>query len=78
MHDTRSTLCANIDIVNMNKSSPHSFCLYYQNVRGLNTKTHEILNSSCSCQYDVPTFTEIWLDSRTSNSEIISEDFNVA
>lgn len=54
-----------------------TFYISYQNVRGLNTKTHDILNSSYTCQFEVIALTETWLDDRTNNAEIICGKYNV-
>lgn len=62
---------------NINKSKNCPFYIYYQNVRGLNTKTQVILNSTYTCHYDAIALTETWLDDRTNNAEIISNNFNV-
>ncbi|XP_062556831.1 uncharacterized protein LOC134221658 [Armigeres subalbatus] len=57
---------------------PHSattsfpLTVYYQNVRGLRTKTSTLLNSLLSCDFDVIVFTETWLYSDISNSELSS------
>lgn len=54
-----------------------SFHCYYQNVNGLNSKTHEIFNSSSSCHFDLIALSETWLDERVNISEVISAQYNV-
>ena len=51
------------------KSSP-SFTFYYQNVRGLRTKTNDLLLALSRCEYDVIALTETWLNSDIKNSEL--------
>ena len=44
--------------------------IYYQNVRGVNTKTSEILlNSTLMSQYDLIILTETWLNSSSFDGE---------
>lgn len=52
-------------------------CLYYQNVRGLRTKTNELFLSVCNCEYDVIALSETWLLPSIFNSEIFNDDFVV-
>lgn len=69
------------------KSSTSSFVqhdkrtlqVYYQNVRGLNTKINELFDSTAGCQvdYDVIAFTETWLNSSVKNSELFDLNFVV-
>ena len=51
--------------------------IYYQNVRGLNTKTHELKNSSYYCNFDIIGFTETWLSPQVLNSELFSNEYLV-
>lgn len=50
--------------------------IYYQNVRGLRTKTNIRSTISASC-YDVIVFTEHWLNENFENSEYIDDSFFV-
>lgn len=50
---------------------------YYQNVRGLNTKTCELYVSSLYLSYDIITFSETWLTNGVLDSEIFCEKFSV-
>lgn len=51
--------------------------IFYQNVRGLRTKTIEIYNAISSSEYDVIALTETWLDSDILDSEIVNSDYNL-
>lgn len=51
-------------------TSPTVTC-YYQNVRGVRTKTNDLLvSSTVARQYDIVAFTETWLNDSFSNAEI--------
>ena len=47
--------------------------IYYQNVRGLRTKTNQLYLSLSSSDYDVIAFSETWLNGKILNSELSSE-----
>ena len=49
--------------------------IYYQNVRGLNTKLTDVYNSLASCHYDVVAFTETFLSETVQNSEISGPNY---
>lgn len=51
--------------------------LYYQNVRGLNTKLKDLVLAINTCQYEILAFTETWLNSHIMNTEILSPNFNI-
>lgn len=51
--------------------------IYYQNVRGMRTKTNEIYNNILLCSYDVIIFTETWLNSGVMNNEFIDARYMV-
>lgn len=51
--------------------------IYYQNVRGLRTKTHNFLLSVNSCEYDVIALTETWLNPAVYNGELFCSEFMV-
>lgn len=44
--------------------------IYYQNVRGLRSKTNSLYRNVCMNSYDVIIFTETWLVDSISNSEL--------
>lgn len=50
--------------------SSSNLLIYYQNVRGLRTKTNEFYRSLCLCSYDIIVLTETWLLDSVSNSEL--------
>ena len=54
-----------------------SLNIYYQNVRGLRTKTHEFLNNVCCNNYDLIVLTETWLCTGIYDSELFSANYNV-
>ncbi|XP_058445613.1 uncharacterized protein LOC131426828 [Malaya genurostris] len=49
---------------------PEYLTVYYQNVRGMRTKTQHFLLSLSSCDYDVIVLTETWLREDILNSEL--------
>ena len=51
-------------------ASWHTFTIYYQNVRGLRTKTNDLLLALNSCDYDIIAFTETWLQNDIANAEL--------
>ena len=51
-------------------SSYRSFTVYYQNVRGLRTKTNDLLLALSHCDYDVIALTETWLNESFRNTEL--------
>ncbi|XP_050312958.1 uncharacterized protein LOC126747999 [Anthonomus grandis grandis] len=53
------------------------FLIYYQNVRGLRTKTADLLNSTSACWYDLMALTETWLDLSISDGEVVAAVYNV-
>lgn len=55
--------------------SDKTFNVFYQNVRGLKTKTHELYTASLTCNYDSLVLTETWLDSSVFDNELLSNDY---
>lgn len=51
--------------------------IYYQNVRGLRTKTNDFYVNSCSEMYDVVSLTETWLNESINSMEIFSDLYMV-
>lgn len=51
--------------------------MYYQNVRGLRTKSNELLASTHSLEYDIVFLSETWLNDGFLDSEIFDSRFNV-
>ena len=49
--------------------------MYYQNVRGVSTKTNEIYNAVAACNYDVIAFTETWMSNSIIDSELFPPNF---
>ena|SRR5436190_14049986 len=47
-----------------------SVSIYYQNVRGIKTKLHNIYNEISANDFDLIFFSETWLNSSVLNSEI--------
>lgn len=50
--------------------------LYYQNIRGVNTKTH-IRSNFSAADFEIITLTETWLKCDFSSSEIFDDSFEV-
>lgn len=70
-HTFNCSHSVNFDLLN-------EFVLYYQNVRGLNTKINILSSSLYISDYDALIFTETWLKNSTYNSELLDLDiFNV-
>lgn len=51
--------------------------IYYQNVRGLNSKTIDFYNAVAIMDFDVIAVTETWLDSHTSSGELFDDAYDV-
>lgn len=51
--------------------------IYYQNVRGLNTKIGTFYSSASECQFEIICLTETWLSYGISSSELFSHSYNV-
>lgn len=51
--------------------------MYYQNVRGLRTKTSKLFLSIESCDFDIIALSETWLNSSIYDSEMFTSDFTV-
>lgn len=50
--------------------------IYYQNVRGLRTKTQLLHSSVLTCESDLIIFTETWLNNKFHNSELFDDRFS--
>lgn len=50
--------------------------IYYQNIRGVNTKTH-IRSNFSSAKYDLIALTKTWINSDFSSSELFNDSFVV-
>lgn len=53
------------------------FSIYYQNVRGLRTKSHEFLRNILCNNYDVVCIAESWLNTNFHNSEYFDSRYEV-
>src|SRR5436190_5061630 len=51
--------------------------LYYQNVRGLRTKTSSFRLALLESDYDIVTLSETWLNSTVYNSELFSQEYTI-
>lgn len=49
--------------------------IYYQNVRGLRSKTHNIRINSLNCEYDVICLTETFLNASVFDREVLSDEY---
>lgn len=54
-----------------------AFTIFYQNIRGMKSKTHEIYNSIVSNSYDIICICETWLDDSILSSEIFDSRYQV-
>lgn len=54
-----------------------SVSIYYQNVRGLRTKTEEVLKNILINNYDLIVFTETWLNCNIMSSELLDKRYTV-
>lgn len=53
------------------------FNIYYQNVRGIRSKVHDVYKNILLTDYKVIVFTETWLNSSISKSEFIDSRYVV-
>ncbi|XP_055840378.1 uncharacterized protein LOC129907931 [Episyrphus balteatus] len=60
-----------------NTSNNNRFSLYYQNVRGLRSKTTQSYNNSQAFPYDLLAFTETWLNATILDTELFDKEFLV-
>ena len=51
--------------------------IFYQNVRGLNTKLSNLYLKRFGLEYDIVAMTETWLNSSVQNSEIFCSNYNL-
>lgn len=63
----------NLNLGNSQNLSKPSITVYYQNVRGLRTKTNELFAALSVCDYDVVVLTETWLNENVLDSELTDE-----
>ncbi|XP_045471763.1 uncharacterized protein LOC123678670 [Harmonia axyridis] len=58
-----------------NFAAAHSLECFYQNVRGLRSKTHDIFDSIVQSEYDIICLSETWLSSDILDSEICDDRY---
>lgn len=51
--------------------------LFYQNVRGLRSKTDRFYVNALNCDYDIVCLTETWLNSSVLDGELFNDDYFV-
>lgn len=51
--------------------------MYYQNVRGLRTKTHNLYMNALSQDYDILVLSETWLNDSVFDNELLDNRYNV-
>ncbi|XP_044591953.1 uncharacterized protein LOC123270083 [Cotesia glomerata] len=78
-HSSGSSKYFSFDSKSVNNLNLSSFelTLYYQNVRGLNTKLDDIFSKTYMVEYDIFAFSETWLKSGVHNSEIFNNNYSV-
>lgn len=54
-----------------------SLNIYYQNVRGLRTKSHDFLSNVLKCNYDIICLSETWLTPNFTDAEYFYHNYNV-
>lgn len=67
----------NSNLISIKKSNLTDLNIYYQNVRGLRTKTKSVLSNSLSMNFDVYALTETWLTSSINSLELFDKSFIV-
>jgi hypothetical protein len=71
---SHSSLDVTSESVSSLKLASKNFVLYYQNVRGLNSKLQDIRLSSSSAPYDCIALSEIWLSESVLDGEVLDLD----
>lgn len=66
-----------LGLLNWKMHPPRGVSLYYQNVRGLKTKTREFLLNVISRDIDVVVLTETWLNDSIHCTELFDNDYTV-
>ena len=51
--------------------------IYYQNVRGLNSKTHTFFSNYCDMSFNIIALTDTWLNDSVSDSELFPDLYSV-
>lgn len=59
------------------KKSKNMFLVYYQNVRGLRSKTNQFYLSCLSTQYEIIILSETWLNDSVLSAELFNSTYNV-
>lgn len=79
VHDSSINVSTLIPLNETNPEVYNSFSLhfYYQNVRGIRGKTHDVHLNTCSCDFDFIAFTETWLIPSISNNEYFEDNYTV-
>lgn len=72
----QSDASPHVGLTKIEKYNKH-ISVYYQNTRGLITKSAEIFNNTASCNFDIIALSETWLNDSVFNSEIIFNDYNI-
>ncbi|WP_206737888.1 hypothetical protein, partial [Klebsiella pneumoniae] len=55
----------------------YNLTLYYQNARGLRSKTHTFYVNACELAFDIIVVTESWLNDSVKNAELFPSNYNV-
>ncbi|XP_044597272.1 uncharacterized protein LOC123273866 isoform X1 [Cotesia glomerata] len=78
-HSSGSSNYFSVDSENNNSLNLRSsgLTLYYQNVRGLNSKLDQIYSKSFMAEYDLFAFSETWLKSGVFDNEIFNNNYSV-
>jgi hypothetical protein len=71
---SHSSLDVTSESVSSLRLASKNFVLYYQNVRGLNSKLQDIRLSSSSAPYDCIALSETWLSESVLDGEVLDLD----
>ena len=81
MSESENVINSNTDAVLLtpptNNDNKCNISVYYQNVRGLRSKTNDLYNAVCSVDFDILALTETWLSSGALNTELFDARYNI-
>ena len=65
------------NVISKETFNAKSLSIFYQNARGLNTKTNLLYHSISVCDFDIIGISETWLKEDVSSSELFPSNFVV-
>ncbi|XP_063899933.1 uncharacterized protein LOC135119725 [Zophobas morio] len=75
--DSESAAYDQMNCQHVSTSTASNFNLYYQNVRGLNTKINTFFGNVCDCEFDIVCLTETGLSSSVKSDELFGSGYSV-